>query len=47
LLPTAAGELLGIDNFETMIDPDIERPNPNKQGFGFRDSDGKDINLEK
>ena len=46
LLPSAAGELLGLENFEKMIDPDIERPNPNKQGFGFIDSEGKDINLD-
>ncbi len=47
LLPSSAGELLGLDKFENIIDPDIERPNPNKQGFGFRDSEGKEINLEK
>jgi len=47
LLPTAAGELLGIDNFETMIDPDISRPDPNQRGFGFRDSECKEIGLER
>jgi len=47
LLPESAGRLLGIDNFETMLDPDMERPNPNKQGFGFKDEDGKEVKMEK
>ena len=47
MLPESAGRLLGIDNFETMLDPDMERPNPNKQGFGFKDEDGKEVKMEK
>ena len=27
----SAGELLGLDEFENMLDPDIERPDPNKR----------------
>ena len=46
LLPTASGELLGIDNFETKLDPSIPRPDPNKREFGFTDSEGKEISLE-
>jgi hypothetical protein len=43
LLPEAAGELLGIDNFETKLDPTIPRPDPNQQGIKFQDSEGKEI----
>ncbi|MCH9657199.1 hypothetical protein K0U27_00655 [archaeon] len=46
LTAEAAGDLLGIDNFETMIDPDIPRPDPNKRGFGFTNGDGKKMNME-
>jgi len=46
LLPEAAGELLGIDNFETKLDPSIPRPDPNKKGFGFMDSEGKEIKMK-
>ena len=35
----AAGELLGITNFETMIDPDISRPDPNQQGIKLFNQD--------
>jgi len=28
-------------------DPDIDRPDPNKRGFGFKDSEGKEINLDR
>ena len=47
LTTKAIGELLGIDNFETMVDPDMDRPDPNKQGFGFMDSEGKDIKMKR
>jgi len=47
LLATAAGELLGIDNFETMIDPDIARPDPNQRGVGFINEKGERFDLEK
>ena len=46
LLPEAAGELLGIDNFEQKLDPTIPRPDPNKKGFGFTDADGKEIKMK-
>ena len=46
LTAQAAGELLGIDNFETMLDSDIDRPDPNKRGFGFKDSQGGDVKIE-
>lgn len=37
LKPSDAGELLRIGNFETKIDPDVEKRNPNQQGFKFKD----------
>ena len=46
LKPSSAGELLGLDKFENMIDPDIERPNPNKRGFGFTNEEGKEFRME-
>jgi hypothetical protein len=46
LLPEAAGELLGIDNFETMIDPDMERPNPNNRGPSFTNDKGERFEQE-
>lgn len=47
LMSEKAGELLGIENFETFIDPDIPRPDPNKRGFGFTNNKGEEINLER
>jgi len=47
LLPSSAGELLGLDKFENMIDPDIERPDPNKRGVGFTNEKGERFDLEK
>lgn len=47
LTDEAAGNLLGIDNFKSMRDPDINRPDPNKRGFGFKDDNGKEFNLER
>jgi len=29
-----------------MLDPDIERPDPNKRGFGFTDLEGKEFTME-
>ena len=46
LTAEAAGELLGIDNFEVKLDPDIPRPDPNKQGVRFQDSENKEISIE-
>ena len=43
----AAGDLLGIENFEAMRDPDIQKPDPNKRGFGFVDKNGDDVEMEK
>ena len=47
LLPEAAGELLGIDNFETKLDPTIKRPDPNQRGMGFTNEKGERFDLEK
>lgn len=47
LLPSAAGELLGLDNFETMIDPEIPRPDPNKKGFSFENSNGEEVKMQR
>ena len=47
LLPEAAGELLGIDNFETKLDPKIKRPDPNQRGMGFTNEKGERFDLEK
>ncbi len=47
LLPSAAGELLGLDNFESMIDTSIERPDPNRQGFGFVDKNGDNVEMKR
>ena len=46
LLPEAAGELLGIENFEQKLDPTIPRPDPNQQGFKFQDNEGKEIKMK-
>jgi len=43
----AAGELLGIDNFESKIDPDMERPDPNRQGFSFMDKNGEEVKMTR
>ena len=47
LLPEAAGELLGIDNFETKLDSTIQRPDPNQRGMGFTNDKGERFDLEK
>ena len=46
LLPEDAGELLGIDNFEIKLDPSIPRPDPNPQGFKFKDEKGKEVKMK-
>jgi len=38
--------LLGIDNSETKLYPYIPRPDPNRRGFGFVDSEGKEVSVE-
>jgi hypothetical protein len=47
LLPESAGELLGIDNFETKLDPTIKRPDQNQRGMGFVNEKGERFDLEK
>ena len=47
LLPEAAGELLGIDNFEQKLDPSVPRPDPNNRGMGFTNEKGERFDLEK
>jgi hypothetical protein len=42
----AIGELTDIDEFEDKIDPDMERPDPNRRGFSFKDSEGEEIMME-
>ena len=44
----AAGKLLGLENFEGMVDPDMERPDPTRRnGFGFLDNHDKEIGKKK
>jgi len=46
LLPEAAGELLGIENFETKLDPTIPRSDPNKKGPSFTNDKGERFEQE-
>ena len=46
LTAEAAGELLGIDNFEEKLDPDIARPDPNKKGPSFTNDNGERFDQE-
>lgn len=42
----AMGELLGLDNFEDMVDPDMQRPDPNQQGINLIDRRNGDSNSD-
>ena len=37
----ATGELLGLENFEDMVDFDIPRPDPNSKGMSFTNEKGE------
>ena len=47
LIPKFAGELMGIKNFETKLDPTIQRPDPNQRGMRFTNEKGERFDLEK